>query len=348
MKPDHGAPTPPAPCLRPGCPSPGTELTAVDAHAGGEPGRVIVGGAEDVPGATMFEKMRHLATYHDDLRLRMLREPRGYPAANCNLVLPPTSPAAAAGFVIMEQVEYPPMSGTNTICVTTVLIDRRMVEVHEPVTSFTLETPAGLVRVKAEVVGGHARRVTFENVPCFAMQLDAPVEVAGMGTVRVDLAYGGMLYVIADAAALGLRLAADEARDLVRVGECIKAAAREQVPQYHPDQPELVGPTIACLVGPAQRRPRRPAQRRRRFHRHPRLATAGHLDRCPRPLPVRDRHLRADGRSPRPGAVAPGPRFPQRGDPGHRVHGPAGGRGAGSWLPRGGPDHYRYRVDHGL
>ncbi|MGO9661386.1 MAG: proline racemase family protein [Acidimicrobiales bacterium] len=252
MKPDHGAPTPPAPCLRPGCPSPGTELTAVDAHAGGEPGRVIVGGAQDVPGATMFEKMRHLATYHDDLRLRMLREPRGYPAANCNLVLPPTSPAAAAGFVIMEQVEYPPMSGTNTICVTTVLIDRRMVEVHEPVTSFTLETPAGLVRVKAEVVGGHARRVTFENVPCFAMQLDAPVEVAGMGTVRVDLAYGGMLYVIADAAALGLRLAADEARDLVRVGECIKAAAREQVPQYHPDQPELVGPTIACLVGPAR------------------------------------------------------------------------------------------------
>ena len=141
-----GNPLPrPALCVLPGCPSPGRELITVDAHAGGEPGRVIVGGVEDVPGATMFEKMRHLATCHDDLRLRMLREPRGYPAANCNLVLPPTDPSAAAGFVIMEQVEYPPMSGTNTICVATVLIDQGMVEVNEPVTSFTLETPAGLV-----------------------------------------------------------------------------------------------------------------------------------------------------------------------------------------------------------
>jgi len=251
MKPDGGPLPSPAPCLRPGCPSPGREVTAVDAHAGGEPGRVIVGGVEDVPGATMFEKMRHIATCHDDLRLRMLREPRGYPAANCNLVLPPTDPTAAAGFVIMEQVEYPPMSGTNTICVATVLIDEGMVEVKEPVTSFALETPAGLVHVEAEVVGGRARGVTFENVPCFAMQLDAPVEVTGLGTVNVDLAYGGMIYVIADATALGLRLAADEARDLVRVGECIKAAAREQVPQCHPERPELLGPTIACLVGPA-------------------------------------------------------------------------------------------------
>ena len=251
MTPDQSALARPAPCALPGCPEPARELIVVDAHAGGEPGRVIVRGVDDVPGATMFEKMRHLATFHDDLRQRMLREPRGYPAANCNLVLPPTDPTAAAGFVIMEHVEYPPMSGTNTICVATVLIDRGIVEVHEPVTSFTLETPAGLVHVKAEVVGGRARSVTFENVPCFAMQLDAPVEVTGLGTVSVDLAYGGMIYVIADAAALGLHLAPDEARDLVRVGECIKAAAREQVPQRHPDNPELVGPTIACLVGPA-------------------------------------------------------------------------------------------------
>ena len=160
-------PGPAGTCL-PGCPRPGQELVAVDAHAAGEPGRVIIGGVADVPGATMFEKMRHLATCHDDLRLRMLREPRGYPAANCNLVLPPTNPAAAAGFVIMEQVEYPPMSGTNTICVATVLIEAGIVEVTEPVTRFALEAPAGLVGVEAEVRGGRARQVTFENVPSFA------------------------------------------------------------------------------------------------------------------------------------------------------------------------------------
>ncbi len=240
----------PQPCLRPGCPTADAEIVAVDAHAAGEPGRVIIGGIGDVPGDTMFDKMRHLATCHDDLRRRMLREPRGYPAANCNLVLPATDPAAAAGLIIMEQVEYPPMSGSNTICVATVLVETGMVEVNEPVTKFALEAPAGLVTVEVRVENGHARKVTFENVPAFAMQLDVPVEVPDIGTVRIDVAYGGMIYAIADAAALGLRLTPDEGRDIVRVGECIKAAAREQAPESHPERPEVVGPTIVSLVGP--------------------------------------------------------------------------------------------------
>ena len=237
-------------CSGRGCPTPFTELLAIDAHAAGEPGRVIIGGVLDVPGATMLEKMRHLATFHDDLRLRMLREPRGYPAANCNLVLPPTDPAAAAGFVIMEQVEYPPMSGTNTICVATALVSAGMVEVTEPVTRFSLDTPAGLVGVEVDVHEGRARRVTFQNVPSFAMELDARIEVPGLGTVRVDIAYGGMTYVIAEAASLGLRLTPDEGSDLVRVGACLTAAARQQVPHAHPDRPDDPGPTIACLNGP--------------------------------------------------------------------------------------------------
>jgi proline racemase len=198
----------------------------------------------------MAEKMGHMATFHDDLRRRMLREPRGYPAANCNVVLPPTSPTAAAGFVIMEQVEYPPMSGSNTICVATVLIETGRVDVTEPRTAFYLETPAGLVRIDVEVENGRARRVTFENVPAFAMRLDASIEVPALGTVSVDLAYGGMIYAIVDATTLGLRLTPDEAGDLVRVGECIKVAAREQLPQSHPEQPGTIGPTIISLVGP--------------------------------------------------------------------------------------------------
>ena len=118
-------------------------ISAVDAHACGEPGRVIVGGVLDVPGTSMFEKMQYLQRHGDGLRKRMLREPRGYPASNCNLILPPTRPEAHAGFVIMEQVEYPPMSGTNTICVATVLIETGMVPVTEPVTELILEAPAG-------------------------------------------------------------------------------------------------------------------------------------------------------------------------------------------------------------
>ena len=234
-------------------------ITAVDAHACGEPGRVITGGVLDVPGASMFEKMTWLRDHADHIRRRMLREPRGYPAANCNLILPPTRPEADAGFVIMEQVEYPPMSGTNTICVVTVLIETGMVKVTEPVTRLTLETPAGLIGVEAEVRDGKARKVTFRNVPAFAAHLDASVEVPGLGTVTVDVAWGGMFYVIADAAPLGFKLAPDEARDIVRVAEMIKAATREQLPVAHPENPEIAGVSIAQLSG----EPMQPGSHRR-------------------------------------------------------------------------------------
>src|SRR5436305_62072 len=194
-------------------------ITAVDAHAAGEPGRVITGGVLDVPGATMFEKQRYLAEQADGMRKLMLREPRGYPGLCCNLLLPPTRPEADAGFVIMEQMEYPPMSGSNTICVVTVLLETGMLPMHEPVTELTLEAPAGLIRVRAECANGKVRAVTFRNVPAFAAHLGAPVEVPTLGTVVVDVAYGGMFYVIADAARFGFRLTPDEGRDIVRVSE---------------------------------------------------------------------------------------------------------------------------------
>jgi proline racemase len=225
-------------------------IHAVDTHACGEPGRVIVGGVLDVPGSSMFEKMVYLETQADDLRKLMLREPRGYPAANCNLILPSTRPEAAAGYVIMEQVEYPGMSGTNTIAVATVLIETGMVESQEPVTKLVLESPAGLIGIQAEVRGGKVKSVTFENVPAFAVHLDAPVEVPELGTVTVDVAYGGMFYVIADAEPLGLRLTPDEAKDAIRVGEMIKAATQEQLDCVHPENPGIRGVTIAQLSAP--------------------------------------------------------------------------------------------------
>jgi proline racemase len=234
-------------------------ISAVDLHACGEHGRVITGGVLDVPGKTMFEKMKYLEQHADWLRKRMLREPRGYPAANCNLILPPTRPEAHAGFVIMEQVEYPPMSGTNTICVATTLLETGMVPMREPVTELVLEAPAGLVGIRAECSNGKVTKVTFRNVPAFATHLDTTIEVPHLGPVTVDVAWGGMFYVIADAATFGLRLTPDEGRDIVRIGEMIKAAAQEQLPVVHPDNPEIVGITIAQLSGP----PHDPAHHRR-------------------------------------------------------------------------------------
>jgi proline racemase len=148
------------------------EIQAVDAHACGEHGRVIVGGIPDIPGKSIFDKMTWLRDNAEGIRKLMLREPRGYPAANCNMILPPSHPEADAGFVIMEQVEYPGMSGTNTICVTTVLLETGILPMKEPVTDLKLETPAGLIHVRADCAGGKVTRVTFRNVPAFAAHLD--------------------------------------------------------------------------------------------------------------------------------------------------------------------------------
>jgi proline racemase len=246
-------------------------ITAVDLHACGEPGRVIVLGEGDIPGKTIFAKKTYLETKADGLRKLMLREPRGYPAANCNIILPPTRPDADVGMIIMEQVEYPPMSGTNTMCVVTALLETGILPARVPMTKLALDTPAGLVHVEAQVrkrSGKNGKKgsrkaeassikvvsVKFENVPAFAVHLDKEIEVPQLGTVKVDVAYGGMFYVIADAPALGLQLTPDCGRDIVRIGEMVKAAACEQLPVAHPENPGIAGVTIAVLSGPPTKR----------------------------------------------------------------------------------------------
>jgi proline racemase len=225
-------------------------ITAVDAHAAGEPGRVITGGVMDVPGNTMLEKRNYLERHQDELRKLMLQEPRGYPALCCNVILPPTTPEADAGYVIMEHTEYPGMSGTNTICVATVLLETGILPMAEPVTELILEAPAGLIGICAECKDGKVRQVTFRNVPAFAVHLDADIEVPQLGTVKVDVAYGGMFYAIADALPLGFALTPDEGSDIVRVCEMIRAAADEQLAVQHPEIPEFAGITISQLSGP--------------------------------------------------------------------------------------------------
>jgi len=228
-------------------------IHAIDLHACGEPGRVITSGVLDVPGGSMYEKMEHLRTHGDHLRRLMLREPRGYPAANCNVILPPTHPEAQAGFVIMEQVEYPAMSGTNTICVVTALLETGMIEAREPVTELTLEAPAGLIRVTADVKDGKVTGVTFLNVPAFAVHLDRTIEVPHLGPVTVDVAWGGMFYVIADADALGVTLDPQNGRKIARVGEMVKKAAQEQLVAEHPANPGFNGITISQLSAASRR-----------------------------------------------------------------------------------------------
>lgn len=225
-------------------------ITAVEAHAEGEPGRVITGGLPPIPGDTVFEKMQWLQREGDGLRKLMLREPRGHPALCCNAIVPPCDPRADAGFIIMEQTEYPPMSGSNAICVTTVLLETGILPMREPLTELTLETPAGLIGVRATCAAGKVTRVEFRNVPAFAVHLGKTIEVPGLGPVTVDVAWGGMFYVLAEAAPLGVSLDGANGTEIVRVSEAIRHAAAEQLPVSHPDNPEITGPTITNLWGP--------------------------------------------------------------------------------------------------
>ena len=226
-------------------------LTAVDVHAEGEPGRVITSGMPDLPPGTMLEKMQWLEANADHVRLAMLREPRGYPALCCNAIVPSDDPTVDAGFIIMEQTEYPPMSGSNTICVVTALLETGMVPMVEPVTELRLESPAGIIGIRAECSSGKVTKVWFENVPAFAVHLDATIEVPQLGAVSVDIAWGGMFYAIADADVLAVSLDASNGAEIARVSEMIRVATREQLPVTHPIHPSLTGPTISQLSGVA-------------------------------------------------------------------------------------------------
>lgn len=228
-------------------------LSVVDCHAEGEIGRVIVGGVGQVPGATMFDKRRHLETRMDEIRRLVLFEPRGAVWHNANIILPSNHPEADMGFVILETTEYPVMSGSNTMCVATVLLETGILPMTEPVTELTLESPAGLIRVRCACRDGKVTSVRLVNQPAFCYHLDAPVEVEGLGTLTIDVVYGGMTYAMVDAAALGFAIEPSEARELCVFGQRIKAAAADQLPVEHPENPAIPGLTNTAFMGPLRR-----------------------------------------------------------------------------------------------
>ncbi|GAB5898091.1 MULTISPECIES: proline racemase family protein [Mycolicibacterium] len=228
-------------------------VDVVGCHAEGEIGNVVVGGIGNVPGDTMLDKRNYLQEHRDDLRQRLLHEPRGNVVRSTNIVLPSNNPAAAMGYVIMESTEYPVMSGSNTICVATVLLETGMVPMTEPVTTLTLESPAGLIDLECTCHDGKVTSVRFLNQPAFVYHLDAPIEVPGYGTVTVDVAWGGMAYVLVDAASVGFALEPSEARDLCIAGQVIKTAAAEQLSAVHPVNPEFPGITQTEFTTPLRR-----------------------------------------------------------------------------------------------
>lgn len=209
----------------------------ISAHAEGEVGDVIVGGVAPPPGETLWEQSRWIAR-DGTLRNFVLNEPRGGVFRHVNLLVPPRHPEADAAFIIMEPEDTPPMSGSNSICVATVLLDGGILPMTEPETRIVLEAPGGLVRVRAECRGGKAERIFVQNLPSFAATLDTPLDVEGIGPLTVDTAYGGDSFVIVDAAAMGVELVPENAHRIATLGVRITNAANAQLAFRHPDNPD--------------------------------------------------------------------------------------------------------------
>lgn len=203
-----------------------------------------------------MELRGHCMEHLDGLRKLLLQEPRGYPCQNANYVFPPTAaaPDALYSFVIAEQAQvYPSMSGHNTVCVATALLETGMVPMVEPTTRFKLEAPAGVIEIEAACAHGKATAVTFKNQPAFVEALGLVVDVPHFGRVNVDIAFGGMWYVVVDARSVGLELTPEHGKAIVRLGEMIKVATREQHPVDHPLY-TYPGPDILVFRGPPSKR----------------------------------------------------------------------------------------------
>ncbi len=224
----------------------------VHVHAEGEVGDVVVGGVAPPLGASLWDQSRFIAT-DDSLRQFLLNEPRGGVFRHYNLLVPPKNPAADMGFIIMEPADTPPMSGSNAICVATVLLETGIVPMHEPVTDLVLEAPGGLVQVRAECLDGKVTSVTLQNLPSFVVHEQVFIDVNGYGSVEVTTAFGGDSFVMTRASALGFELVPSEAAELVRFGMLLRSAANEQLEFIHPLLSEWKHYSFAYLTGELER-----------------------------------------------------------------------------------------------
>ncbi len=252
----------------------GKVIQVVGCHAEGEVGDVIVGGVAPPPGETLWAQSRWIAQ-DQELRNFLLNEPRGGVFRHVNLLVPPIQPEAAMGFIIMEPEHTPPMSGSNAICVATVLLETGILEMREPETRFLLEAPGGLVEVVAACRAGKAESITVRNVASFAERLEAALEVEGLGTLQVDSAYGGDSFVVVAADKLGFALTADEARDLAETGARITAAANLQLGFAHPENPDWAHISFCLFAGPVKE------EQGVRTTRHACCIDPGKIDRSP-------------------------------------------------------------------
>ncbi|MFM8627448.1 MAG: proline racemase family protein [Candidatus Nanopelagicus sp.] len=214
-------------------------VTTVESHTEGMPTRVVTSGVDEIPGSTMFEKRLNFIANMDYLRQWLMYEPRGHPAMSGAILQKPTRADADWGVVFIEVSGCLPMCGHGTIGVATVLVEKNLVPVIEPVTTVRLDTPAGLVVVDVQVKNGKAEKVTLTNVPSFSYQLDQVVDVPGYGKIKYDMAFGGNFYAIIPIERVGIEFKRENGQKFLTAGLAISDAINQQNRPIHPENPDI-------------------------------------------------------------------------------------------------------------
>lgn len=228
-------------------------LHTIEVHAEGEPGRVVLDAAHLVEGDTMAERFASCRERLHPLRELLLHEPRGYPALCAVLLVPPVTPGADLGVIVLEQGGFTPMSGSNTMCAVAAAVEAGLLTPTGPTLDVTIDTAVGTVQARAQLEDNRVTAVTVANVPSFVVGLDLPLEVPTLGTVSVDVVFGGQFFVQAAASDCGIDLDPARGRELARVGALVKLAAREQVSVRHPVNPDIDEISLVMLhSGPRQ------------------------------------------------------------------------------------------------
>jgi proline racemase len=216
-------------------------IQLLDVHCEGEVGRVAIGGVPKIPGNTIAEQLHYINTVDDSLRRFLCLEPRTGPLGSANLLLPAKHPDADAGFVILQADQAHASSGSNSICVTTALLESGIVAMQEPETTVVLDTAAGLVRAVATCKDGRCERVRLTMVPSFVHALDVDLETADWGRIKVDICYGGIFYALVDVSQIGTTIEKANARTLVEAGMVLKSQINKAMTVVHPDIPQISG-----------------------------------------------------------------------------------------------------------
>ena len=197
-------------------------IQLLDVHCEGEVGKVAIGGVPKIPGNTIAEQLNHINTVDDSLRRFLCLEPRAAATGSVNLLVPAKRPEADAGFIILQADQAHASSGSNSICVTTALLESGIVEMKEPETVVVLDTAAGLVKATATCRDGRCEKVKLTMVPSFVEALDVEIDTPHWGRVRFDISYGGIFYALVDVDQIGTKIEKANARALVDAGMALK------------------------------------------------------------------------------------------------------------------------------